>query len=567
MTRVSQHTKPNPSAKNFEQLEDGSIVWTLGTFMVKLYTKHSGWIKTKGEKIYIYEWKEYRIRVYPENIFEHVHIFFGDDEAEIDEGFWKYTFRNYIGKSRFRVFYNNSLILDEDLEVISPKFIYMGNKEDIDNYIDFVKLITDELTKYVLVLPFHLKAPTEFQVEECYESINILFAYHFFKINWKRIITACENVLSRPHRRLEEFKEQVSLTEVTTVDDDLAVSIISESELWKKSKRLHPLTEKTRGFIPEKFYQWKKYETLDTQENRFVKYFLGKMSFWLEEVISWIEEVRDTPTFIEKMRDLQSFIETVLNSSVFSEVRDFKLFPYQSQILLKRDGYRDFLELWKLFNARIPIFNELSEAIANKSVDKLYEYWCFFELVNCIKNILGETGKLEIRCNDFGEITKGKAIAKFRSGLMLVYSKYFSRHNKESYSVPLRPDYALIGDKGVVAVFDAKFRFEDPLARLVSNTFEEYTKQVRNKDDNIGLSVKLDDIFKMHAYRDALKTKAAAILYPGNTNTFFAADGTVLRGDRDTVLRKMLEEILNCKRKGKENAGGVGFLSFFPRGV
>ena len=538
----------------FKLLNDGSVRLSCGDFAIRFYAKDPSWIKIRDERLFIYEWREYRVKIDPpEKESKSVRVFFGDEEAERDENFWKYIFKNYIGKSRLRVFYDGRLVLEYYLDVISPKFIHLGIKEDIDNYLDFVESVTGELIRYALELPFDIKAPTGFRVEESYKPISPLFAYHFFKDNKEKIVSAYEHILSIPHRKLEELEEWVSLAEVTTIDEELIMGIVSKPELWRKYGYPHPLAEKTRGFIPEKFHQWEKYESLDTQENRFAKHFLERMGFWLEEVLEWIRRIGYNAPAFEEVTELQSYVEAALNNPIFSGIGDLHVFPSQSQVLLKREGYRELLELWRLFNSYTPIFSEINEAIANKRVDKLYEYWCFFELSKELEEVFGELKSIEVGFSDTGEIEEGKAIAKFEGDFRLVYNRRFSRSKKESYSVPLKPDYALLRGEDLVAVFDAKFRFEDRLAHLGVENLEGEIERAKEIGD-IELLAKLEDIFKMHTYRDALGTNAAVILYPGNVNKFFMIDGNIIEKNKKAMLRLILNDEIE----------GIGFLNFVP---
>lgn len=539
------------------KLIENGVEFRIDPIKIRLYSKNdSRCIKIRNGCIFIYEWIEYRVKISPENLFEDARVYFGDEEAEKDEHFWRYTFKNYIGTSKFRVYHNDKLLLENDLEVISSKFAYLGDKEDIDNYIDFVETIKEELIRYSLELPFDIRAPTEFQIEESLEPISPLFAYHFFKKNRERIISAYEQILSMPYKRLEEQGEWVNLTEATTVDEDLIIGIISKPEFLRACN--YPLSKKIGGFVPEKVHQWKKYESLDTPENRFVKYFLKKLDFWLEEVLKWIKQM-DHKISCKDLIDLQSYIEMVLNNPILSDIGDLNIFPSQSQVLLKREGYQDILELWRQFNAYAPTFNEICDAIANKRVDILYEYWCLFELIKKLKVILGGLENIIVPCN-FGRIKEEIIIANFKRNYKLVYNRKFYRINNRdeklvgSYSVPLKPDYTLLKDEEIIAVFDAKFRFEDKFARLSIKDLEKEEEHAR-KTGNIELLAKLSDIFKMHTYKDALKANIAVILYPGNANRFFTIDGKCIEDFPENILRQILND---------ESLRGIGFLSFIP---
>lgn len=553
------------SSPEFRLVDNREIDFDLGDIALKLYIRdsscHEPIYKIRDGHIYLYEWIEYRIKFYSgyEKDFDEFHVFFGNYEAEKDEGFWRYMFKNFIGKSRLRVYRKNFLIFEKELEVISRKFAYLGHGDDVDNYINFTKIMVDELIKYSISLPFSIRAPTFFQVEESSEPINPLFAYHFFKNNAEKIISVYEQILNRPHRKLEEVNEWVGLEKVTTIDEDLLIGVFSKPEMWRKSASSHKLAKKLGGFIPEKFHQWEKHESLDTLENRFAKYFLDKMDFWIEKVLDLANQFGNEVPELEIIYRLRSLIETILHSSFFSDVGELQILPMQSQVLLKREGYRDLLELWRIFNAYSPIFTEINDAIDNKNVDKLYEYWAFFRLVEELGNILGDK-KIKIYVLPTGVLPEdGDVYAEFDNGWRLYYNKKLTP-NKWSYSVSLKPDFSLFIDQNkLIGVFDAKFKLD-----VVDKTseIEEFDKLAEESSD-YETWAKLEDIYKMHTYKDALGCNFAFIVYPGSRSYMFSkrVDDAEAK-ERDKFEEQPLYEGLRRLISGFD---GIGFLKFVPR--
>jgi predicted component of viral defense system (DUF524 family) len=128
--------------------------------------------------------------------------------------------------------------------------------------------------------------------------------------------------------------------------------------------------------------------------------------------------------------------------------------------------------------------------------------------------------------------------AELGNGYQLVYNHTFS-HGKgsgHSYSIFLRPDFSLMKDGQPLVVFDAKFRFDkSDLERLkkMSEKMSETTDKAideemddAQQEGDIERLAKHADICKMHTYRDALKCRAATILFPGTKGVFYRTDGT-----------------------------------------
>jgi predicted component of viral defense system (DUF524 family) len=300
-----------------------------------------------------------------------------------------------------------------------------------------------------------------------------------------------------------------------------------------------------------KVLQRVKYETFDTIENRFAKFFLGVLINWCERVLNKLGNVMDKESR-DRIEELYATLEYFLNDPIFSDVGELTMFPYTSQVLLKREGYRDLLDLWKEFKAYSPFFGELGKAIANKDVAKLYEYWCFFKLVEELENIFGKC-ELKIIVEPTGELSEGNVYAEFENGWRLYYNKLFKRNKKDgSYSVPLRPDFSLFDRNGLVGVFDAKFKVDV----VDADKFVEVDEEMKNKP-NLQTWAKIEDIYKMHTYRDALKIKFAVVLYPGKKD-----EGKFFKVDTDVIDNKFkLKDLLEKDRVKME---GVGYLGFRP---
>jgi predicted component of viral defense system (DUF524 family) len=120
--------------------------------------------------------------------------------------------------------------------------------------------------------------------------------------------------------------------------------------------------------------------------------------------------------------------------------------------------------------------------------------------------ILGVEPRLNLKVNDkYGLLWTTQAIFP-GTNWELVFNKGFGR-SSGSYSLSLRPDFALIGPDDRL-IFDAKFRLEA-------------THWDPDEDDVPARQAKRADLYKMHTYRDALQARAAVALYPGNKAEFF----------------------------------------------
>jgi len=468
---------------------------------------------------FLWEWAEYRVRV--EGALSPLQVLFGHELAKSDpDGYHKFSYQNRIGRSTVRIIAGRQPLPPLEVEVISKKLSL--NKGDPLYYPDFYRALVDQLVEHSATLPFIFTAPTYHAVEESAEPPSPLFIFHFLRNNRERLQEALETILGNPYRLLSEEEDFVPLPRVKEVNADVVLSILSHPEHWARyngrglavAERLK--TPDGTRYAPTKVWQPLKVHTFDTAENRFVKWFVRELAFWAE-VISKAE--RPWRNIADEARkdfvEASGFLESALHDPLFDQVGEMVYFPFSSQVLLKRDGYRELLQLYRLFNlARHPFFELLAEAIDSRDVATLYEYWCFFELVHRLEEMWGRA-RLELDFTEAGELRGGKVKATFQGDEReLVYNEGFGRGKGRSYSVPLQPDFVLHEDGKPTVVFDAKFRF-DPKSLPTEEEEDTYDRDVAGGD--IERIVKRADIYKMHTYRDALRTvRAAVVLFPGS---------------------------------------------------
>ena len=180
-------------------------------------------------------------------------------------------------------------------------------------------------------------------------------------------------------------------------------------------------------------------------------------------------------------------------------------------IPLDKDGMRDLLEL--------------------KNIALLYELWTFFRLVHEISAVLGRPPVRSRRLisDIFQTAFAAGGTFEWDPGVRLVYNQRFSRSRsgqRRSYSVPLIPDIALTirgGPNAGLHLFDAKFRVQ--ALTEVGLAADDKDADEEKAAERAG-SFKRADIWKMHAYRDAIPdARSVWILYPGGEFRFYGVPG------------------------------------------
>jgi len=483
-----------------------------------------------------------------------------------------FQFKNYIGKTILEILENGKRIPLQftNFEVLSEKVgrIYKVSPENTEELIQKHKELYNVLVRYIseksISLPFSVSAPTAFGVEESEEPMSELFVYHFLMNNRERIISAYEEITKNPHRKLVEGEEWLNFWEVSEVDEDTVMSIITHPEYLTKAETSSiAVARYLNNHIPTKVAQRIKHESFDTHENRFAKHFLNELTTWGEKAIAAIlmssyltKEQKENA--ISKLTPVLGKLEYYATSDIFDDVDEMVIFPYTSQVLLKREGYRDLLQLWREFRSYSPFFDEMQKAIDNKDIAKLYEYWCFFRFVEELGSILGRKG-LRIVIEPTGELSEGGNVyALFDNGWRLYYNKRLTPR-KWSYSVTLRPDYSLFdGDpRGegttLIGVFDAKFKLDVVDEKEEIENFDVKDEEVE-RGGSYATWAKLEDIYKMHTYKDALNAKFAVVVYPGDKSVFFETN-------KEKKEPWGLNDLISVEGVKME---GIGYLSLKP---
>ncbi|HDZ36287.1 MAG TPA: DUF2357 domain-containing protein, partial [Thermococcus sp.] len=490
-------------------------------------TKDGYWAFIEDEKLYIFEWIKYHVEGTNNDLREV--LINGKPAKRLKNGLFVVSFGNFVGLSELVLIFENGRTITMPVEVLSSKLSkinpeFFSNLKSQYEWIErlsnvqnaFVDALIGDILQYSQAIPFYLESPTAFSVTESDEPINELFAYHFLRSNKTRIIEAFEMIMHRMKRELRVEEEWPRPNEVDEVTPETLISIAGHPEYLAPAGDGVLVAKYLNGYVPTKVLGSRKYESFDTPENRFAKHFLNILIEWGERVV---ETFNEKDADLKPIRELLGELEFIRSDSVWEEIGNMTLFPYTSQTLLKGDGYRDLLELYREFTAYSPFFEELQRAIDNKDIATLYEYWCFFRLVKELSGVLGKKS-IRIVVTPAGELSEsGDVYAQFDNDWRLYYNKRLTSQ-KWSYSVTLRPDFSLFRNGKLIGVFDAKFKLDVVDEPKEIEDFDKEDEEAE-RSWNYTTWAKLEDIYKMHAYRDALGCRFAVVLYPGRRSVFF----------------------------------------------
>lgn len=369
-------------------------------------------------------------------------------------------------------------------------------------------------------------------------------------------------ILADPHRRLHREFRRCDISAVTSPDPAMLISMLTSPERMTLLPSGHPLltsglgrallNRTGRGLYPAEAIEEYKYHSVDTNENRFVKYLLEAIQRrldGLEKALTGKGGGYLNPDIEGCIVEMAKKIRRFLADPFWNDVGSLHFPPLQSQVLQRRDGYRQLFQLYCLLQlASRCAFDEddFRNLLETKDTPTLFEYWSFFIVKEILDSLLKKISCGTIVNDNPMEQTVSQGICiHYEDGVSLWFNRSFggSRGRRtggvteaegdreaggeeiypangaatgESYSHALRPDI-VISRGGNFLIFDAKFKSKGKSGGFYG---EDETGAITGWKE--------EDINKMHAYREAIRNAIGAfIIYPGDTGVVYKAHNAV----------------------------------------
>lgn len=254
--------------------------------------------------------------------------------------------------------------------------------------------------------------------------------------------------------------------------------------------------------------------TVNTRENRFVKYSLHVLGKKFREVFSEVsglckdmddKERKALAEYTKTFRQLET-------SAFFAKVGEFEGFRQESAILLQRSGYSQIYKAWLMLKNSLDLVDGKTD-IGMKKIWELYEIWCFLVMKRLIAKVL------DLDLNDTEHVREDKSqmlntmvrsemthVVEFDNVVngdvvRLEYQHTYNRSTKEfkTTTTEQRPDIVVTIRKpdGFVLtyLYDAKYRVQDD---------KNDCELDEGADIDIADYPLPDAINQMHRYRDAI---------------------------------------------------------------
>lgn len=462
---------------------------------IKVYAKDDVLQSEYNEKTYLKEYKNYEfiiegktnklITFYHENINIRNKITPTGRSGRMISGI--INFKGDIGYSDLYVMVDGKEHLKVTVEIFPTKIDY---KED---YKALLKDVNDEIYN----LAYGFLGRTYLGAEINNKNIsNYNEFYSILNYVYDKLLKSIDIIIDRPHHMLE--KQYL-------VRKHSALKNSSNETLKWLEKRPHLIKNIDGRYIPMEALQVKKCITVNTNENKFLKFILIRIVRKIDEFIKRYKEIyynkenksyRDEEV-IKKLTTMKNEIIRRSNMSFLKDVQADINFTSISLVFSMANGYRDVYKYYLMLQRGLNINSNIL-TLSMKDLPLLYEYWCFIKINSLLRRNYKLVTSDIINVNNNGIIVslkKGKASTLVYED-ELTKEKFKVMYNASclSKTVNQKPDNVISFDKigykkKYEFIFDAKYKIENN-----NKYIERYN----------GIGPKEEDINTMHRYRDAI---------------------------------------------------------------
>ena len=443
---------------------------------------------------------------------------------------------NYVGTLTVDLLRDTTKIGEVAFEIRSYKSSY---RED---YRHMLSYITEQCAEIVLQHSSPVTQNLTYNYDGDAQTLYQRFAFVRSVIESDEFDESMHRILNMPVNGWQERIESLNTVRGGRMDSS-AVREFAKGINRLELPHLHPWRSVGIKSVPVSVPRRKRYETVDTPENRFVLFVLNSLQQFCADIGQRLKkkgslrEAKHATAAVEKL-------EGWLSHAMFKEVGIPTRIPLNSPVLQRKEGYREILRAWLMFDLAAKLIWKAGDDIysaGKKDVAKLYEYWVFFKLLDVLSKkfkLKHKSIKELIRETDDGlslnliegqhSAIEGKYERRSRNlNVKFSFNRTFSGRrnypNGGSWTKQMRPDYTLslwpvgMSDKEAEEAelithvhFDAKYKIDK-----VKQWFESDGNKEEKEETSIG-SFKREDLLKMHAYKDAIRrTGGAYVLYPG----------------------------------------------------
>jgi len=463
---------------------------------------------------------------------------------------------NYVGRLELNATLGNNSKVKTSVEIRSTKAEYRSE------YRSMLEDITDECVELLMQHTSPVTQTVSVDYEVSSKTLYQKFAFVKSIIDSDEFRNAVHRVVSMPVTTWKEVVEDKDIRRAGRIHSNHIRQIASGNNRIEVPNS-HPSSLRS---VPARLAMLTKVDTVDTVENRFVKYVLSEFERFCGSLSHHIESKDNTSYHIyAEVQILENKFSEYLSHNIFHEVGNLYSLPLNNPVLQRKEGYREILRVWLMYDLAAKLSwdaqDQESYEVGKRDVATMYEYWLFFKLLRLVEYIFDvnpeEVSSKLISDTEDGlglKLREGKHVAingtynhKGRD-LKIRYS-YNRTFNKSDYpksgswTRQMRPDYTLSiwpsefsdeeAEKQELMVhvhFDAKYRVDGLEYLNQSETGSDNDLHAEKQQEKQG-KYKRADLLKMHAYKDAIRrTVGAYVLYPGSEPSTFESFHEIVPG-------------------------------------
>lgn len=251
---------------------------------------------------------------------------------------------------------------------------------------------------------FHVVSP-KLDVKRDYHSILHAVNAEFEGLIFRYCSLTMQQLREGHHRPLEVWMqvfESVVSNYLKNVD-----RIIKNPHSKVRTQVLHAHADRIKRWTPameeeyaekeaakkldEHYFRYNVYDkTVNSMENRFVKYTLQQIGKQLENVFSTVLNrplTEISQSYIDRWKKYQSTIQKYLKHPFFDAVGKFEGMRQESLVLQGRMGYQQIYKNWLKLRKGIDFYQGTTN-IGTLQIWEIYELWCFIKVKQMILRIL-----------------------------------------------------------------------------------------------------------------------------------------------------------------------------------
>ena len=252
-----------------------------------------------------------------------------------------------------------------EFDVLSPK---LDTKHDLNIIIQQIRAEYGDLVFRYLTLTFQ-------QFEMGHEANNDLIWLSVFKQIVDGYIKAVRFIIHQPHNKMRQIEEYQRAERIKHWTPTM-IERFSNDRLNNESQalRLYYLTTHAES-------------TLDTRENRFVKYTLERIA---ERLTMLVKRLGDGTSDSERLTlsDKLKELDLLRRNSFFRGIGNFDGFRQQSMVLQQRSGYSQVYRYWIILQNGLDLIQG-DTSVGVQPIWRLYELWCFLRVKQLVCKVLG----------------------------------------------------------------------------------------------------------------------------------------------------------------------------------